>query len=106
MTCLAVLGPRLGKEHPRATPGGPVQAGESARSAFGRFWPLLRSALTSRGRVLVADAKPRPGLATYGERSGEVVQQCPRDGTRHWHIKAVRDPANPRRHSRCHMAGL
>ena len=64
-------------------------------SAFGRFWSLLRSALTSGGRVLFVDDQPAAaGLETYLAGSGEVVERRLRDGTRHRLIKVVRDPAD------------
>jgi 2-polyprenyl-3-methyl-5-hydroxy-6-metoxy-1,4-benzoquinol methylase len=64
-------------------------------SAFGRFWSLLRSALTSSGRVLFVDDQPAAaGLETYVAGSGEVVQRRLRDGTRHRLIKVARDPAD------------
>ena len=64
-------------------------------AAFGRFWSLLRSALASSGRVLFVDDQPAAaGLEAYVPGSGEVVERCLRDGTRHRLIKVVRDPAD------------
>jgi hypothetical protein len=63
--------------------------------AFGRFWCLLHAALTSSGRVLFVDDQPASaGLEIYGAGSGEMVERCPRDGTRHQLIKVVRGPAD------------
>ena len=63
--------------------------------AFGRFWSLLHAALTSSGRVLFVDDQPASaGLETYGAGSGEMVERCLRDGTRHQLIKVVRGPAD------------
>jgi demethylmenaquinone methyltransferase/2-methoxy-6-polyprenyl-1,4-benzoquinol methylase len=62
-------------------------------SAFSRFWSLLRSALTSSGRVLFVDDQPAAARReTYVAGSGEVVERRLRDGTRHQLIKVVRDP--------------
>jgi trans-aconitate methyltransferase len=64
-------------------------------SAFGRFWPLLRSTLASGGRVQFVDDQPAAAaLETYVEGSGEVVERRLRDGTRHRLIKVIRDPAD------------
>ena len=63
------------------------------RSAFGRFWSLLHSALASGGRVLFVDDEPAAAaLETYVAGSGEVVERRLRDGTRHRLIKVARDP--------------
>jgi demethylmenaquinone methyltransferase/2-methoxy-6-polyprenyl-1,4-benzoquinol methylase len=62
-------------------------------SMFGRFWSLLRTALTSSGRVLFVDDQPAAAsLETYTAGSSEVVERRLRDGTRHRLIKVVRDP--------------
>src|SRR5215472_5940653 len=59
-------------------------------SAFGRFWSLLRSALTSGGRLLFVDDQPAAASQeTYLPGSGEVVQRRLRDGTRHRLIKVA-----------------
>ena len=64
-------------------------------SEFGRFWSLVRSALTSGGRVLFVDDQPAAaGRETYLAGSGEVVQRRLRDGTCHRLIKVARDPAD------------
>ncbi len=64
-------------------------------SAFGRFWSLVRSALTSSGRVLFVDDQPAAaGLETYVAGSGEVVERRLGDGTRHRLIKVARGPAD------------
>jgi trans-aconitate methyltransferase len=62
-------------------------------SMFGRFWSLLRTALTSSGRVLFVDDQPAAaGLEAYAAGSSEVAERRLRDGTRHRLIKVVRDP--------------
>jgi 2-polyprenyl-3-methyl-5-hydroxy-6-metoxy-1,4-benzoquinol methylase len=63
-------------------------------SVFGRFWSLLRSAVSCSGRVLFVDDQPAAtAFETYLAGSGEVVQRGLADGTRHRLIKVVRDPA-------------
>jgi SAM-dependent methyltransferase len=61
-------------------------------SAFGRFWSVVRGALASDGRVLFVDDLPAAAdQETYVPGSGEVVERCLRDGTRHRLVKLVRD---------------
>jgi SAM-dependent methyltransferase len=61
-------------------------------SAFGRFWSVVRSALASDGRVLFVDDLPAAAdRETYVAGSGELVERCLQDGSRHRLVKLVRD---------------
>jgi SAM-dependent methyltransferase len=61
-------------------------------SAFGRFWSVVRTALASDGRVLFVDDLPDAAdRESYVAGSGEVVERCLQDGTRHRLVKLVRD---------------
>jgi hypothetical protein len=61
-------------------------------SAFGRFWSVVRSALASDGRVLFVDDLPEAAdRETYVAGSGEIVERCLQDGTRHQLVKVARD---------------
>jgi SAM-dependent methyltransferase len=62
-------------------------------AAFGRFWSVVRGALANEGRVLFVDDQPvAADRETYVAGSGEVVERCLSDGTRHRLIKVARDP--------------
>jgi hypothetical protein len=61
-------------------------------SAFGRFWSVVRSALTGDGRVLFVDDLPEVAdRETYVAGSGEIVERRLQDGTSHQLVKVVRD---------------